>query len=130
RHVERMVIGKGDHAGCELDALRSLGRRRSSDVACTDLLVGDGGRPPNVIIPRRGSAMTSSFRFPRSVCYAALLMTVTGDLGTRDRLDAAFAREERRGRLVAGAAPSGAILLLLGLPAGARPGRRGAAAWV
>src|SRR5207237_9571286 len=108
---------------CELDALRSLGSRRSSDVACTDLLVGDGRRPPNVIIPRRGSAMTSSFRFPRSVCYAALLMTVTRDLGTRDRLDAAFAREDRRRLMVAAAARSAAIMFVLGWLAVASPGR-------
>ncbi len=58
--------------------------------------------------------MAASFRFPRSVCYAALLMTATGDLGTRDRLDATFAREERRGLMVAAAARSAAIVFILG----------------
>src|SRR5256885_13359220 len=77
--------------------------------------------PPNVTIPRRGSAMTSSFRFPRSVCYAALLMTVTGDLGTRDRLDAAFAREERRGLRVAGPPRPGPRAFIPGRGARAGP---------
>ena len=74
--------------------------------------------------------MTSSFRFPRSVCYAALLMTVSGDLGTRDRLDAAFAREERRGLMVAAAARSAAIVFILGWLAVASPERGRAYAWV
>ena len=74
--------------------------------------------------------MTSSFRFPRSVCYAALLMTVTGDLGTRDRLDAAFAREERRGLMVAAAARSAAVAFILGWLALASPERGLAYAWV
>jgi adenylate cyclase len=74
--------------------------------------------------------MAASFRFPRSVCYAALLMTVTGDLGTRDRLDAAFAREERRGLMVAAAARSAAIVFILGWLAVASPERGRAYAWV
>src|SRR5438552_17107737 len=74
--------------------------------------------------------MTSSFRFPRSVCYAALLMTVTGDLGARDRLDAAFAREERRRLMLAAAARSAAIVFILGWLAVASPERGRVFAWV
>src|SRR5437899_9301315 len=74
--------------------------------------------------------MASSFRFPRAVCYAALLMTVTGDLGTRDRLDAAFAREERRGLMVAAATRSAAVVFILGWLAVATPERGPAYAWI
>jgi hypothetical protein len=43
------------------------------------------------------------------------------DVGARDRPDAAFAREERRGLMVAAAARSASIVLILGWLAGGQP---------
>ena len=57
-------------------------------------------------------------------------MTAVLDLGARDRLDAAFAREERRGLMVAAAARSAAIVFILGWLAVANPERGRAYAWV
>jgi adenylate cyclase len=54
----------------------------------------------------------------------------TGDLGAQDRLDAAFAREERRGLMVAAAARSAAVVFILGWLAVANPERGLAYAWV
>ena len=53
-----------------------------------------------------------------------------GDLGARDRLDAAFAREERRGLMVAAGARSASVVLILGWLAVANPERGLAYAWV
>ena len=57
-------------------------------------------------------------------------MTAVHDLGARDRLDAAFAREERRGLMVAAAARSTAIVFILGWLAVTSPERGRAYAWV
>jgi adenylate cyclase len=54
----------------------------------------------------------------------------TGDLGARDRLEAAFAREERRGLMVAAAARSASVVIILGWLAAANPERGRAYAWV
>jgi hypothetical protein len=54
----------------------------------------------------------------------------TGDLGAQDRLDAAFAREERRGLMVAAAARSASVVFILGWLAVANPERGLAYAWV
>ena len=54
----------------------------------------------------------------------------SGDLGARDRLEAAFAREERRGLMVAAAARSAAVVFILGWLAVANPERGLAYAWV
>jgi adenylate cyclase len=70
------------------------------------------------------------FAFSRPVCYAALLMTAVRDPGARDRLDAAFAREERRGLMVAAAARSAAVVFILGWLMVANPERGLAYAWV
>jgi adenylate cyclase len=51
------------------------------------------------------------------------------DLGARARLDAAFAREERRGLMLAAAARSVAVLLVIGWTALANPERGLAYAW-
>jgi adenylate cyclase len=53
-----------------------------------------------------------------------------GDLGARQRLDAAFAREERRGLMVAAAARSASVVLILGWLAVANPEQGLAFAWV
>jgi hypothetical protein len=56
---------------------------------------------------------------------------VTGsDLAARARLDAAFAREERRGLMVAAAARSAAVVIILGWLAVSNPERGLAFAWV
>jgi adenylate cyclase len=55
---------------------------------------------------------------------------LTGDLGAQGRLDAAFAREERRGLMVAAAARSAAVVFILGWLALANPERGLAYAWV
>jgi adenylate cyclase len=52
------------------------------------------------------------------------------DPGAQDRLDAAFAREERRGLMVAAAARSAAVVFILGWLAVASPERGLAYAWV
>jgi adenylate cyclase len=52
------------------------------------------------------------------------------DLGAQDRLDAAFAREERRGLMVAAAARSASVVFILGWLAVANPERGLAYAWV
>ena len=52
------------------------------------------------------------------------------DLGARLRLDAAFAREERRGLMLAAAARSIAVLLIVGWIAAVNPERGMAFAWV
>ena len=70
------------------------------------------------------------FAFSRPVCYAALLMTAVRDPGARDRLDAAFAREERRGLMVAAAARSAAVVFILGWLMVANPERGLAYVWV
>jgi adenylate cyclase len=54
----------------------------------------------------------------------------TRDLGARDRLDAVFAREERRGLMVAAAARSAATVFILGWLAVASPERGLAYVWV
>jgi adenylate cyclase len=51
------------------------------------------------------------------------------DLGARARLDAAFAREERRGLMLAAAARSVAVVLIIGWTALANPERGLAYAW-
>jgi adenylate cyclase len=53
-----------------------------------------------------------------------------GDLAVRARLDAAFAREERRGLMVAAAARSAAVVIILGWLAVSNPERGLAFAWV
>jgi adenylate cyclase len=53
-----------------------------------------------------------------------------GDLAARARLDAAFAREERRGLIVAAAARSAAVVIILGWLALSNPERGLAFAWV
>ena len=55
---------------------------------------------------------------------------MTRDLGAQERLDAAFAREERRGLMVAAAARSAAVVFILGWLAVASPERGPAYAWV
>jgi adenylate cyclase len=55
---------------------------------------------------------------------------LTRDLGAQERLDAAFAREERRGLMVAAAARSGAVVFILGWLVVASPERGPAYAWV
>jgi adenylate cyclase len=55
---------------------------------------------------------------------------LTRDLGAQERLDAAFAREERRGLMVAAAARSAAVVFILGWLAVASPERGLAYAWV
>lgn len=55
---------------------------------------------------------------------------MTRDLGAQERLDAAFAREERRGLMVAAAARSAAVVFILGWLAVASPERGLAYAWV
>jgi hypothetical protein len=52
------------------------------------------------------------------------------DPGTQERLDAAFAREERRGLMVAAAARSAAVVIILGWLAVASLDRGLAYAWV
>lgn len=52
------------------------------------------------------------------------------DLGAGDRLEAAFAREERRGLMVATAARSASVVVILGWLAVANPERGAAYAWV
>ncbi|HXE00297.1 MAG TPA: adenylate/guanylate cyclase domain-containing protein [Candidatus Acidoferrum sp.] len=52
------------------------------------------------------------------------------DLGARARLDAAFAREERRGLMLAAVARSVAVVLIIGWTAVANPERGLAYAWV
>jgi adenylate cyclase len=52
------------------------------------------------------------------------------DLGAQERLDAAFAREERRGLMVAAATRSAAVVFILGWLAVASPERGPAYAWV
>ncbi len=54
----------------------------------------------------------------------------TGDLGAQGRLDAAFAREERRGLMVAAAARSAAVVFILGWLTVASPERGLAYVWV
>jgi len=54
----------------------------------------------------------------------------TGDLGAQGRLDAAFAREERRGLMVAAAARSAAVVFILGWLVVASPERGPAYVWV
>jgi adenylate cyclase len=54
----------------------------------------------------------------------------TGDLGARGRLEAAFAREERRGLMLAAATRSAAVVVILGWLAVANPERGLALAWV
>ena len=53
-----------------------------------------------------------------------------GDLGARGRLDAAFAREERRGLMAAAAVRSAAVAIILGWLAVSNPERGRALAWV
>jgi len=53
-----------------------------------------------------------------------------GDLGARARLDSAFAREERRGLMVAAAVRSAAVAIILGWLAASNPERGLALAWV
>jgi adenylate cyclase len=55
---------------------------------------------------------------------------VTGDLGARARLDAAFAREERRGLMVAAAARSASVAIILVWLTASNPERGPALAWV
>jgi adenylate cyclase len=55
---------------------------------------------------------------------------IGGDLAVRTRLDAAFAREERRGLMVAAAARSTAVVIILGWLAVSNPERGLAFAWV
>jgi adenylate cyclase len=55
---------------------------------------------------------------------------LTGDLGARARLDAAFAREERRGLMVAAAARSASVAIILGWLTFSNPERGLALAWV
>jgi hypothetical protein len=57
-------------------------------------------------------------------------VATTTDLGTRARLDAAFAREERRGLIIAAAARSVAVLVILVWLAYANLERGLAFAWV
>ena len=57
-------------------------------------------------------------------------MAGTGDLGARGRLEAAFAREERRGLMLAAATRSAAVVVILGWLAVANPERGLALAWV
>ena len=52
------------------------------------------------------------------------------DVGTQERLDAAFAREERRGLMVAAATRSAAVVFILGWLAVASPERGAAYVWV
>ena len=52
------------------------------------------------------------------------------DLGAQERLDAAFAREERRGLMLAAAARSVAVVFILGWLSGASPERGAAYVWV
>lgn len=52
------------------------------------------------------------------------------DLGAQERLDAAFAREERRGLMLAAAARSTAVVFILGWLAVASPERGAAYVWV
>ena len=52
------------------------------------------------------------------------------DLGTRARLEAAFAREERRGLMVAAATRSAAVAVIIGWLAASSPDRGLAFAWV
>jgi adenylate cyclase len=52
------------------------------------------------------------------------------DVGTQERLNAAFAREERRGLMVAAATRSAAVLFILGWLAVASPERGAAYVWV
>jgi adenylate cyclase len=54
----------------------------------------------------------------------------TGDLGARGRLEAAFAREDRRGLMLAAATRSAAVVVILGWLAVANPERGLALAWV
>jgi adenylate cyclase len=54
----------------------------------------------------------------------------TSDLGARARLEAAFAREERRGLMLAAAARSAATAVIIGWLAAANPERGPAFAWV
>ena len=55
---------------------------------------------------------------------------MTRDLGAQERLDAAFAREERRGLMLAAAARSAAVVFILGWLAVANPERGAAYVWV
>jgi ACR3 family arsenite efflux pump ArsB len=52
------------------------------------------------------------------------------DLGAQERLDAAFAREERRGLMLAAAARSAAVVFILGWLSLASPERGAAYVWV
>ena len=52
------------------------------------------------------------------------------DLAAGDRLEAAFAREERRGLMVATTARSASVVVILGWLAVANPERGAAYAWV
>lgn len=52
------------------------------------------------------------------------------DLGARDRLEAAFAREERRGLMLAAATRSAAVVIIVGWLAASNPSRGLAFAWV
>jgi adenylate cyclase len=52
------------------------------------------------------------------------------DLGAGDRLEAAFAREERRGLMLAAAARSGAVVVIIAWAAVTNPERGAAHAWV
>jgi adenylate cyclase len=53
-----------------------------------------------------------------------------GDLGARDRLEVAFAREERRGLMLASAARSAAVVIIIAWLAAVNPQRGAALAWV
>jgi hypothetical protein len=54
----------------------------------------------------------------------------SADLAARARLEAAFAREERRGLMLAAAIRSAAVVIILGWLAWANPQRGLALAWV
>ena len=54
----------------------------------------------------------------------------SGDLGAGARLEAAFAREERRGLMLATATRSAAVVIILGWLALSNPERGRALAWV
>src|SRR5262252_3165988 len=72
---------------------------------------------------------TRAPRRPRRPCHAAHPISAA-DLGAGDRLEAAFAREERRGLMMATTARSASVVVILGWLAVANPEHGAAYAWV
>lgn len=60
----------------------------------------------------------------------AVLLPAPADLGAHDRLEAAFAREERRGLMLASATRCAAVVIIIGWLAVMNPQRGAALAWV